>query len=216
MAFMEFVVAKLKKINFQKPDLNAAYLDHALIKTVKYVQGRCLGTAVDSLHKGTPDEFDAILRRLNEKRCDPESTRRINKLKMLKNLRPCIGLDSLFCADWRLENAELPTDAKHPLILPGRHALIVLDADKNVGHAGPSYTLMKTSQHFWLIHGVSRVKHYIVECASCCLYKAKPIRQLMADFSACRLTACNKLIKYCRLDYLGPVCYRQNCNECKA
>ena len=95
MTFLEFVVVKLKKISFQKPDLNAAYFDHALIKTVKYVQGRCFGTAVDSLRKGTPDDFDAILRRLNEKRCDPESRRRINKLKTLEKLRPCIGLDSL-------------------------------------------------------------------------------------------------------------------------
>ena len=49
MAFVEFVVAKFKKENFQKLDLNAAYLNHALIKTVKYVQGRYFGTAVDSL-----------------------------------------------------------------------------------------------------------------------------------------------------------------------
>ena len=123
MAFVEFVVARFKKINFQKPDLNAVYLDHALIMTVKYVQRRCFGTAVDSLRKVTPNDFDAILRRLNEKRCDPKSTRRINELKTLKNLRPCIGLDSLFRVDGRLENAELPIDAKYPIILPGGHAL---------------------------------------------------------------------------------------------
>ena len=61
MAFAEFVVAKFKKINFQKPDLNATYLDHALVKTVKYVQGRCFRAAVDSLRRGSPDGFDAIL-----------------------------------------------------------------------------------------------------------------------------------------------------------
>ena len=219
MAFAEFVVAKFKKINFQKPDLNATDLDHALVKTVKYVQGRCFGAAVDSLRRGSPDGFDAILRRLNEKRCDLESTRRINELKTLRNLRPCVGQDSLFRIDGRLENAELPIDAKHPIILPGRHALtrlIVLDAHENAGHAGPSYTLMKTRQRFWLIHGISSVKHYIAECASCCLYKAKPIRQLMADLPVCRLTACNKPFKYCGLDYLGPVRYRQNRSECKA
>ena len=32
VAFVEFVVAKVKKINFQISDLNVAYLDHALIK----------------------------------------------------------------------------------------------------------------------------------------------------------------------------------------
>ena len=49
VAFAKFVVAKFKKGNFQMPDLNAAYLDHALIKTVKYVHGQRLGAAVDSL-----------------------------------------------------------------------------------------------------------------------------------------------------------------------
>ena len=38
----------------------------------------------------------------------------------------------------------------------------------------------------------------------------------MADLPVCRLTACNKPFKYCGLDYLGPVCYRQNRSECKA
>ena len=151
VAFLEFVVAKFQKLNFQKPDSNAASLDHAHIKTVKYVQGRCFGAAVDSLRKGTPDDFDAILRRLDEKRCDPESTRRITELKTLKSLRPCVGLDSLIRVDGRLENVELPIDAKHPIILPGRYALthlIVLDAHENTGHAGPSYTLVKTHQRF--------------------------------------------------------------------
>ena len=101
----------------------------------------CFRAAVDSLRKHTPDNFDAISRHLNQKRCDPESTIRINELKALNNLRPSVGLDSLFRVNRRLENAELPIDAKYPIILPGRHALtllIVLDAHKNVWHAGPS------------------------------------------------------------------------------
>ena len=53
-------------------------------------------------------------------------------------------------------------------------------------------------------------------CASCCLYKAKPIRHLMSDLPVCKLAACNKPLKYCGLEYLGPVRYRQNRNECKA
>ena len=39
MAFAGFVVAKVKKVNFQKQDLNATFLDHALVKTKKYVRG---------------------------------------------------------------------------------------------------------------------------------------------------------------------------------
>ena len=98
MAFAEFVLAKLKKVNFQKSNLNAAYLDHALVNTVKYEQGRCFGAAVDSLRRGSPNDFDTFLRRLNEKRCNRESTRRINELQTLKNLRPCVDLKYFFAA----------------------------------------------------------------------------------------------------------------------
>ena len=167
-----------------------------------------------------PDDFDAILKRLKEKSNDNEKfTRRINELKMLWNLRPCVGSDLLFRVDGRLENADLPVDSKHPIILPGRHALtrlVVLDKHSNAGHAGPSYTLMKTRQRFWIIHGISSVKHYIAECSNCALHKAKPIRQLIADLPACRLTACNKPFKICGMDYLGYFRFRQNRSDCKA
>ena len=138
---------------------------------------------------------------------------------MLQNLRPCAGSDLLFRVDGRLENAELSVDSKHPIILPGRHALtrlIVLDEHSNAGHAKPSYTLMKTRQRFWIIHGISSVKQYIAECSNCALYKAKPIRQLVADLPAFWLTTCNKLFKICGMDYLGYFCFRQNRSNCKA
>ena len=89
---------------------------------MKYVLGRCFGATVDSVRRGSPDDFEAILRPFNEKRCDPESTRQNNELKTLKNLLPCVGLDSLFCVDRHLKIAELPID-EHPIILSGRHAL---------------------------------------------------------------------------------------------
>ena len=37
------------------------------------------------------------------------------------NLQPCVGPDKLLRVVGRLENADLPTDTKHPIILPGRH-----------------------------------------------------------------------------------------------
>ena len=129
-------------------------------------------------------------------------------MKSLRNLGSCIGPDALLHVEGRLENSELPIDTKHSVILPGRHPLTrlaVLSEHINAGHAGPSYTLMKILHRFWLIHGVSSVKHYLAECNKCALIKAKPIRQLMADLPACRLTACNKLFKFSGMDYLGPL-----------
>jgi len=38
----------------------------------------------------------------------------------------------------------------------------------------------------------------------------------MADLPSCRLTVCHKPFKYCGVDYLGPLIYRQSRIVCKA
>ena len=119
-----------------------------------------------------------------------------------------MDLDNCLRIEGRLENADLPLDSKHPLILPGRHpltGLIVQYQHEQAGHGGPAYTLMKTRERFWFIHGISSVKFYIANCGKCALLKAKPVRQLMADFPLCLVTVCNKPFTFTGLDYLGPL-----------
>ena len=87
---------------------------------------------------------------------------------------------------------------------------------EQAGHGGPTYTLMKTHERFWIIHGISSVKFYIANCGKCALLKAKPVGQLMADLTSCRVTVCNKPFKFSGLDYLGPYTFRQNRSDCKA
>ena len=126
--------------------------------------------------------------------------------------------DSVLRIEGRLENADLPLDTKHPIILPSRHALtslIILHEHCNLGHAGPAYTLIKTRRRFWIIYGISSVKRTLRDCSKCRLRKATPIRQLMADLE-CRVTATEKPFKYCGVDYLGPFIYRQFRSDCKA
>ena len=134
-------------------------------------------------------------------------------------MRPCVDFDFLLRVDGRLENTELPVEAKHPLILPSRQALtrlIILHDHAEAGHAGPSYTLMRTRQSVWIIHGVSSVKYYLSHCSACARRNATPIRQLMADLHACRVTATNKALRFCGVDYFGPHVYRQGRKDCKA
>ena len=202
-AFSEFVVAKAEEVAFQKPVLNARWLDKAFVNIVKYVQSQRFGAAVKLLSKESPDEFESI-KRLGSKTNDPESKRRLNELKTLRNLRPSVDLDNCLRIEGRLENADLPLDSKHPLILPGRHpltGLIVQYQHEQAGHGGPAYTLMKTRKRFWIIHGISSVKFYIANCGKCALLKAKPVRQLMADLPSCRVAVCNKPFKFTGLDF---------------
>ena len=70
--------------------------------------------------------------------------RKINELKTLRNLHPCVDTDMMWRVKGRLENAELPIDINHPFILPSRHALtrlIILNENSQAGHAGPAFGL---------------------------------------------------------------------------
>ena len=160
ICFKQYVVAKARGLTFKKPMLNADMLEDALTDIIKYVQSRCFGAAVQILKRDSADAFDATLKRINQNANNAADMKRVSELKTLRNLRPCVGTDSILRVEGRLENAELPLDCKHPIILPGNHALtrlIVLHEHILAGHAGPSFTLMKVRQRFWIIYGVSNV-----------------------------------------------------------
>ena len=122
-----------------------------------------LGPLLICLKKESPDAFNSILKRSSDRATSAEEMDRIFELKSLRNLRLCVDANSMLRIDGRLENAELPLDTRHLLILPRKHALtrlIVLYQHVEAGHAGPSYTLMRTRQQFWIIHGISSVKSF--------------------------------------------------------
>ena len=143
VAFKQYLWAIHKKLAFSVPVLNANKLDEAFIDIIRYVQQNRFGAAIDLLKNESPDAFESILKKLSAKTTCTEELRRLAELKTLRNLRPCADDELILRIDGRLENAELPVDAKHPRILPNRHPLtrlIVLDKHAESGHAGPSYT----------------------------------------------------------------------------
>ena len=214
-----FISVKVKRERFKKPLLDASYLKNAFISLVRYVQDICFGPAVKFLQANSSDEFDTLLKKLDAKASNVKEMHHLNELKTLHKLRPCVGRDLILRVEGRLDNAALPVDTKHPIILPGKHALtrlVVLHEHANAGHAGPSYTLMLTRQEFWIIHGISNVKRYLIDCSKCAIAKAKPVRQLMSDLPSFRVTAANKPFKFCGTDYFGPFLYKQNRSLCKA
>ena len=219
IGFKQYVVAKVRGLTFKKPMLNADMLEDALTDIIKYVQSQCFEAAVQILKRDSADAFDAILKRINQNANNAADIKRVSELKTLRNLRPCVGTNSILRVEGRLENAEMPPDGKYPIILSGSHALtrlIVLHEYVLGGNAGPSYTLMKIRQRFWIIHEVSNVKRFLSECSRCARRKVILIRQLMANLSVCRVTATNKPFKFSGVDYLNPFVFRQNRSDCKA
>ena len=87
VAFAEYVTAKFRGTTFKKLDLNADFLDRALIIAIKYVQTQNLGAAIDVLSKDSPDDFETFLKRRVNNVNSPDEKRQVNELKSLKNLR---------------------------------------------------------------------------------------------------------------------------------
>ena len=123
LAFIEFIIAKCRGIQFKRPKLTALYLDQALKYAVKYVQFRSFGAAIKLLRKSTPDDFETTLKKLNFKVINSDQMRKLNELKTLRNLRPCLDSESMFRVEGRLLNSELPIDTRQAFIIPSRHAL---------------------------------------------------------------------------------------------
>ena len=71
LAFKEFIAANSKKIKFEKPKLDAAYLNLAFMNAVRFVQYQSFGAAVNLLQKGTRDDYDQILKKVKPRRCEP-------------------------------------------------------------------------------------------------------------------------------------------------
>ena len=207
-------LVETRGLTFIKPMLNADMLEDALTDIITYVQSRCFGAAVRILKRDSADGFDAILKRINQNANNAADMKRVSELKTLQNVRPCVGTDSIFRVEGRLENAEFPLDCKHPIILPGSHALthqIVLHEHVLTGHAGPSCTLVKVRQRFWIIYGVSNVKRFLSECSRCARRNVVP---------ACRVTASNNLLSLVGWIIGAPSCLGktelQSCLDCKA
>ena len=76
----------------------------------------------------------------------------------------------------RLSNAELPEEAKVPILLPREHQLtrlIIQASHERVFHGGVRPTLAEVRSVYWICKGRSKVKQVIRDCERCKREKAK-------------------------------------------
>ena len=69
----------------------------------------------------------------------------------------------------RLQNADIPFAAKHPVLLPRKHtltALIAHNAHQRVGHNGVKETLTELRQRYWVVRGRSLIRAILDRCTT--------------------------------------------------
>ncbi|KRZ56292.1 hypothetical protein T02_125, partial [Trichinella nativa] len=103
---------------------------------------------------------------------------------------PFVDEEGFLRVGGRLENAELPSHMKHPVILPGDHALtmgLIIRCHARQLHAGTTHTLAILKQQYWVLKGRTQVKKVIRHCFACRRAMARPVQPRMAALPSSRV-----------------------------
>ena len=122
-------------------------------------------------------------------------------------LTPFVDREGLLRVGGRLENAPIPYNAKHPIILPGKCyvvSLYVRHVHRILGHMGRETILSFIRQNFHVIGIGSVVRAILRNCLICRKVNGKPSEQLMADLPEDRVTPSDHAFSNVGIDFFGP------------
>ncbi|XP_068704024.1 uncharacterized protein [Montipora foliosa] len=167
------------------------------------------------IHDGSsPDQWRYV-----DSRSNPADDASRSNCKTVNPLCPIL-IDGILCVGGRLQNAPIPTEVKHPVLLPKKHHvtdLIVRKYHDELGHAGGEHVLSSIRQKFWLVKGRVAVRRVLRECLYCRKRASPTGKQKMADLPPERLTP-DRLrppFTFLGIDYFGPFLVRLKRNSIK-
>ena len=139
---------------------------------------------------------------------DIQEGRSIRNTSRLLPASPFIDRQGLLRVGGRLQHAELPYDARHPVILPRDHRVTRLIARRvhvELGHASAARTLSSLTDSYYIMAPRSLLKSIIHECSFCVRKRAKPSVPRMADLPWYRAQSSLPLFHHTGVDMFGPI-----------
>lgn len=158
---------------------------------------KAMKTIIRSVQKATfSEELDLLSKGGN-----------INKKSPLAKLNPLIDEDGLLRVGGRLKLADLSSQEKNPIILPGKHhvsTLLIRHYHERVEHQGRTFTegAIRTAG-IWLIGGKRCISSILHGCVTCRKLRGKIERQKMSDLPEGRLST-SPPFTYTGVDVFGP------------
>ena len=132
--------------------------------------------------------------------------RNVHKNSALRMLDPYID-NGLIRVGGRLLRANLTSEGKHPVVVPGKShvaELLIRECHARLGHLGTASVLGELRQKYWVVRGTSVVKRVLHHCVVCRKVQGQRVYQKMADLPECRVSHGEKAFSNCGLDCFGP------------
>ena len=121
----------------------------------------------------------------------------------LSSLCPFIDKDGLLRVGGSLKLADMPVEAKQPIILPKSHhvtKLIIRNDHEKKEHIGREHVLSNLCQLYWIVNARAAKKLVLYSCFSCRVRKSKQAHQLMADLPKGRLAHGEPPFSHCGVE----------------
>jgi hypothetical protein len=172
--------------------LSVEELEEAEVYWIKSAQQDRFGVEIESLSKGRPAA----------------------QASRIADLNPQL-VNGILRVGGRIDKAELPWEAKHPIILDHGHditRLIAIHYHRKLIHAGVEHVFNHIREKYWILRGRSEVKNCTVKCPLCHRRRIQPLTQRMSSLPSTRLAGASVPFQNVGLDDAGPfsVCSRMS------
>ena len=114
----------------------------------------------------------------------------VSKKSHLLQFTPFLNSDSIMCVGGGVDEADLPFNIRHPIILPARSRLtdvLIWKAHQDCAHASNEKTLHELRRQYWVPKGLTTIKRIVRVCVICKRYNPKPLQPQMASLPFFRL-----------------------------
>lgn len=135
------------------------------------------------------------------------------KSAQILSLNPFLDQQNIMRVGGRLKNSTLPFSQKHPMILPKKHNVVnalIRHAHITTCHGGNKAVEGWLRSRFWIVSARNVVRLELHKCIRCFKFRAQPLRQLMGDLPATRVTPSHAFNNETGMDFAGPISIRLN------
>ncbi len=144
---------------------------------------------------------------LQEITCFQKGMKNVGRSSPIYKLDPVLD-NGILRVGGRLSKMAMPTEQKHPAILPKNHhvsKLLLQHIHLEVGHSGRNFMLSQLRQRYWIPCANSLSRKVIRECITCRRTNSSAGEQKMGDLPIDRLTPDLPPFTHVGVDYFGPL-----------